>query len=154
MPSPRLMVGRHSCSNAVYAITSVIRGRRPLLTDGRHASVVMREFARCEEECRVDNVAWVVMPDHIHWLFRLREGAIAASVQAFKSRTARGINDLRASSGPVWQAGYYDHRIRDEEDLAVQARYLIANPLRGGLVARLADYPYWYCAWPSTEEDS
>ena len=153
MPSPRLMVGRHSCRNAVYVITSVTRGRKPLLADAGHASLVMREFARCEEECRIDNVAWVVMPDHIHWILRLREGAIGASVQAFKSRTARGINDLRASCGPVWQAGYYDHCIRDEADLAVQAHYVIANPLRRGLVTRLADYPYWYCAWLRTEED-
>lgn len=153
MPSPRLTVGRHSCRNAAYAITSVIRGRKPLLADAGHASLVMREFARCEDEGRVDNVAWVVMPDHIHWLFRLREGAIGASVQAFKSRTARGINDLRASSGPVWQAGYYDHCIRDEEDLTAQARYLITNPLRRGLVARLADYPYWHCAWLRAGED-
>jgi len=147
------MVGRHSCIGAVYAITSIVRGRAPLLADASSARLVMQELCRCEAEQRVDNLAWVVMPDHVHWLFRLRHGTLGTHVQAFKSRVARGFNDLRTTSGPVWQAGYYDHRVRDHEDLVEQARYIVANPLRRGLVSRLDDYPYWYCAWIRTEED-
>lgn len=147
------MIGRHSSSRAIYAITSVIRGRAPLLADAGNAALTMQELARCEAEQRVGNIAWVVMPDHVHWLFQLRQGALGSSVQAFKSRVARGINQTCASCGPVWQAGYYDHRIRDDEDLATQVRYLVANPLRRGVVARLADYPYWYCTWISGDED-
>lgn len=147
------MIGRHSCNGAIYTITAVIRGRAPLLADASNATVVMQELARCEAEQRVDNLAWVVMPDHVHWLFQLREGALGTSVQAFKSRVARRLNETRMSSGPVWQAGYYDHRARHDEDLAAQARYLVANPLRRGLVARLEDYPYWYCRWIHGEED-
>ena len=65
----------------------------------------MQELCRCEAEQRVDNLAWVVMPDHVHGLFRLRRGTLGTHVQAFKSRVARGFNDLRTTSGPVWQAG-------------------------------------------------
>lgn len=153
MPSPRLMTGRRSCIDAFYTITSVTCGREPLFAAASNATLVMRELARCEAEQRVANLAWVVMPDHVHWLFQLRQGTLGASVQAFKSRVARGVNGLRVFSGPVWQAGYYDHRIRNEEDLAVQARYLVANPLRRGLVTCLGDYPYWYCAWIRGEDD-
>jgi REP element-mobilizing transposase RayT len=91
------MIGRHSSSRAIYAVTSVIRGRAPLLADARNAALTMQELARCEAEQRVGNIAWVVMPDHVHWLFQLRRGALGSSVQAFKSRVARGINQACAS---------------------------------------------------------
>ena len=153
MPSPRLLLGRHSCRDAVYAVTSVVHGRAPLFSEDRLAHFVAQELVRCHDEGRVGNLAWVVMPDHVHWLFRLRQGALAASVQAFKSRAARAINGMRRTGGPVWQAGYYEHRIRDDEDVRVQARYIVANPRRCGMVDRLADYPHWYCVWASDEAD-
>ena len=153
MPSPRLLVGRHSCADAVYAVTSVVQGRVPLFTVDRLAHVVAEELTRCHDEHRVENLAWIVMPDHVHWLFQLKEGTLAASVQAFKSRAVRRINGMRGTSGLVWQAGYYEHRVRGDEDVSAQARYIVANPQRCGMVDRMADYPHWYCAWASGEAD-
>jgi hypothetical protein len=49
------------------------------------------------------------------------------------------------SGGAVWQAGCYDHRPRSDEGLAKQARYIIENPLRKGLVRDWRDYPYAWC---------
>jgi REP element-mobilizing transposase RayT len=48
---------------------------------------------------------------------------------------------------PVWQNGFHDHALRQEEDLAEVARYIVANPLRAGLVERLGDYPHWHAIW-------
>jgi len=52
-----------------------------------------------------------------------------------------------ADRGPVWQKGYYDHALRDEENLAAVARYIVANPLRAGLARNVADYPLWDAVW-------
>ena len=93
------------------------------------------------------------MPDHIHWLFELREGTLGRHMQAFKSRSARAINQLRGMSDPVWQPGFYDHRIGSEKDLRHHARYIIANPLRTGLAERIEDYPYWHCRWITAQGD-
>lgn len=87
------------------------------------------------------------MPDHPHIVLRLSHRPLSRAIQAFKSRTARAINLPRGTTGPVWQAGFYDHCIRDDEALLRQARYVIENPLRRGLVARCEDYPYWWCRW-------
>ena len=43
--------------------------------------------------------------------------------------------------------GYHEHALRDEQQLLVTARYLVANPLRAGLVTRLGDYPFWNAIW-------
>ena len=48
---------------------------------------------------------------------------------------------------PIWQAGYYDHALRIEEDIQTVARYIVANPIRAGLVQKIADYPHWDAVW-------
>ncbi|MNN75503.1 hypothetical protein D3C81_1918110 [compost metagenome] len=50
-------------------------------------------------------------------------------------------------TGKVWQSGYHDHALRRDEDLKAAARYLVANPLRAGLVKSVRDYPFWNAVW-------
>jgi hypothetical protein len=47
----------------------------------------------------------------------------------------------------VWQTGYHDHALRREEDIVQVSRYVVANPLRAGLVELLGDYPLWDAAF-------
>ncbi|MEG2798132.1 MAG: transposase, partial [Pseudomonas sp.] len=51
------------------------------------------------------------------------------------------------SFGTIWQKGYFDRALRREEDLKVMARYIIANPLRAGLVEHIGQYPLWDAIW-------
>jgi REP element-mobilizing transposase RayT len=87
------------------------------------------------------------MPDHMHWLFELRAGTLATCMQRFKSLSARALRAAGRSGGAVWQAGYYDHRLRSEGDLTKQARYIVENPVRKGLVCDWRDYPYAWCRY-------
>ncbi|MDQ3618455.1 MAG: transposase [Pseudomonadota bacterium] len=147
MASPKLHRGRHSLVGAYYTVTAVARDRQPFLTGALPARALSDELRISADEGATEPIAWVIMPDHIHWLFRLRQGSLGSCVQRFKSRSARSVNVACNSKGTVWQAGYYDHRLRDEEDLATQARYIIANPVRRGLVQRIEAYPHWRCRW-------
>jgi len=47
----------------------------------------------------------------------------------------------------VWMSGFHEQALRKEEDLAAVARYVVANPLRAGLVDKLANYPLWDAVW-------
>jgi REP element-mobilizing transposase RayT len=89
------------------------------------------------------------MPDHLHWLVVLGEQETLASlVRSLKSFTGRLVNMRRGAPGtPVWQAGYHDHAVRAEEDIRAVARYLVANPLRAGLVSDIGAYPHWDAIW-------
>jgi hypothetical protein len=49
--------------------------------------------------------------------------------------------------GPVWQKAFYDHALRKDEDVKKMARYIIANPMRQGLVKKIDDYPLWDAIW-------
>lgn len=56
-----------------------------------------------------------------------------ATVSASKSR--------RREKG-VWQRRFWEHRIRDEEDLARHVDYIHFNPVKHGLVSQVGDWPY------------
>ncbi|MBB4592801.1 hypothetical protein FHR61_000481 [Xanthomonas arboricola] len=44
-------------------------------------------------------------------------------------------------------ARHHDRALRKDDDLRIVARYLIANPLRAGMVERVGDYPFWDAIW-------
>ncbi len=142
--------GRVSERGRCYSVTTVTSRRIPWFRApacARAAILVLRDTART---CRVTTVAWVLMPDHLHWLFALDcDVALADVMRRFKSRSAQAVNRVLDRTGPVWQRAYYDHALRRDEDLRRAARYVIENPLRAGLVPRLGDYPYWDSVWAS-----
>ncbi|MBK5353608.1 transposase [Pseudomonas sp. TH41] len=143
----RLRTGRHSEAGRIYLLTAVTHERQSIFKDWRTGRLVVHEFRRAEEAANATSIAWVVMPDHIHWLVELHNGDLPKLMQVTKSRCARLINQARGFSAPVWQKGYFDRALRRDEDLKAAARYIIANPLRAGLVARIGDYPLWDAMW-------
>ncbi|MHC1651724.1 REP-associated tyrosine transposase [Stenotrophomonas maltophilia] len=148
MPSPRLLIGRRSIIGNVYAITRVCRDRCRIFDDPGHAHIVMQVLEALDDQGLTTSFAWVIMPDHLHWLVQLREKSLGYCVQRFKSRSGLLINQHRRSAGAVWHAGCYDHAIRSEESLRKHARYILANPIRAGLATRLGECPYGWCRWP------
>ena len=96
--------------------------------------------------------AFVIMPNHIHGIIHLidtqpveadfvRAGlrpaptnirhGLSEIIRAFKSFSARKINELRATPGlHLWQRNYYEHIIRSEKALAHIQEYILTNPLR------------------------
>ncbi len=57
-------------------------------------------------EDRTETLAFVVMPDHVHWLFRLLDDAsLSDVVRRFKGLSARRVNDKLNRQGSVWQRG-------------------------------------------------
>ena len=78
--------------------------------------------------------AFVVMPNHVHGIIVLNGDAspvpsLPAVVGAFKSDTARRINNIRGVRGiPVWQRSFHDQIIRDDRHLDDVRAYITANP--------------------------
>lgn len=63
--------GRHSESGQVYLVTAVTEQRTPLFNDPYLARALVREMRRLDDLRNVNSLAWVVMPDHLHWLIEL-----------------------------------------------------------------------------------
>ena len=148
MPSDDLLRGRVSRTGQIYHIMTTTEGRAPLFRDFTVARLVIAEMRRLEEQNLLHSIAWVLMPDHLHWLLQLNGPmAISTVIKVLKGRSARQLGFLLPDSQPVWQKGFHDHALRREEDVRKVARYIVANPLRAGLVEQIGDYPLWDARW-------
>ncbi len=145
--SDQLRMGRFSESERIYLLTSTVRGRQPIFADVTLGRLLVAELRSAQADALVESLAWVVMPDHLHWLLVLKRGSVSDLMRRVKGRSARRINSTLTCRGRVWQDGYHDRAVRREEDVLPVARYIVANPLRAGLVERLGDYPLWDAVW-------
>ncbi len=143
----RLRRGRFSEPGRLYLLTSVTEHRTPILTDLRLARLLVAEFRHAQQASTARSLAWVVMPDHFHWLMELQQTTLSSVMRQLKSRSTCAINKACLRSGRLWQAGFHDRALRHEEDVRAIARYIIANPLRAGLVQKIGDYPHWDAVW-------
>ena len=140
--SRNLRRGRFSQAGQIYLLTMVGVGRALLFGDFFAARCVVRAMHEPSVVSVAETLAFVVMPDHVHWLVQLKDGAsLGEVVRRLKARVSLVLG------APVWQRGFHDHALRRDEDMVAVARYVVANPVRAGLVRRVGDYPHWDAAW-------
>jgi putative transposase len=97
-------------------------------------------------------IAWVVLPEHMHWIWRLPEGDadFATRWRRIKTDFSRGVSKterrstVRLARGErgIWQRRYWEHAIRDDLDLQRHIDYIHFNPVKHGRVGRAVDWPY------------
>ena len=140
--------GRITEPGRLYVVTTTTLGRTPHFTDHARATAVARQFVanRCVAPSWL--WCWVLMPDHWHGLVELDEvDTLAGVMRRMKANTSRAANGAGERIGRIWSRAYHDRAIRSDESIIGAARYIVANPKRAGLVARVGDYPYWDAAW-------
>jgi REP element-mobilizing transposase RayT len=83
---------------------------------------------------RYRHFAWCVMPNHVHSVFRALPGfELPEIVRSWKGFSSRMANRILNRSGVFWEREYYDHLIRDNEELERAVKYVKDNPARAGL---------------------
>jgi putative transposase len=147
--------GRVSIPGVTYLVTTVVNKRKPLFNDYRLGRIVVNALRYHSEKGDAESLAFVIMPDHLHWLFALT-GTVSLSdlISSVKGYSSRQIASFRGRNNapidphePVWQRGFYDHAVRDEEDIRSAARYLVMNPIRAEIVSNIWDYSLWDAIW-------
>jgi REP element-mobilizing transposase RayT len=128
MTRDSLLTGRVSLPHHAYLVTITTNGRAAHFRDFACGRAVVREMRRLHEENVVGSMAWVLMPDHLHWLFQLGDSmALSEAIRRFKGRSARAVNRHLQRAEAVWQRGFHDHGLRKEEGVQEIARYIVAN---------------------------
>jgi REP element-mobilizing transposase RayT len=128
-------------------LTAVTQHRAPIFSDFQLGRLVVEQLRLAHEERIVTSIAWVVMPDHFHWMLELHDKTLGELMCRIKSRSSLSINKAKGSIGRLWQKGYHDRALRKEENVKNVARYIIQNPLRANLAQRAGDYPLWDAQW-------
>ncbi|TAG10046.1 MAG: leucine--tRNA ligase [Verrucomicrobia bacterium] len=78
--------------------------------------------------------SFVIMPNHVHVLFRLSPDHLLEDViHSWKSFSAKEINKARSTSGEVWQKDYWDRIVRDRDHHDHLQTYIAENPKRARL---------------------
>jgi putative transposase len=95
--------------------------------------------------------AWVVLPDHMHWLWTLPEGDsdFPGRWRAIKIAFSKSLPEaeyrspvmLRRGERGIWQRRYWEHTIRNDRDYAAHMDYIHFNPVKHGLVESVGDWP-------------
>jgi len=147
---------RAAVPGGTYFFTLVTERRQPILTDPdiRQALRQAIETVRLSQPFAID--AWVLLPDHLHAIWRLPPGdadfsnrwrLIKRHVTHACGKTYRRADLLSErrqakGQGTLWQQRFWEHLIHDERDYARHFDYLHGNPLKHGLVARVGDWPW------------
>ena len=140
--SRNLRRGRFSQVGQIYLLTMVGIDRSSVFADFRTARCVVRVLHEPSVVSVAETLAFVVMPDHVHWLVQLSDGVrLGEVVRRFKAKVTVVLGS------PVWQRGFHDHALRTDEDMVEVARYVVANPVRAGFVRRIGDFPHWDAVW-------
>jgi putative transposase len=137
-----------SCGTYFFTVTLADR-RSSALVDHIDALRAAVRATRRSHPFAIDAVA--VLPDHLHIVMTLPDGD--ADFPDRWRLIKRGFTDAVAKAGtPVarhrngehalWQRRFWEHTIRDERDFERHVDYILFNPVKHGLVARVRDWPH------------
>ena len=135
-----------------YFVTTCTYQRQSVFRDAAIVTMVGGEILQSGKLALFEILAYCFMPDHLHLLVtgETADAEFPSFVKLAKQRS--GWRYTRNTGHRLWQTGYHERVLRDEEATAEVIRYIIANPVRGGLVVRPCDYPFWGSATYSREE--
>ncbi len=113
-------------------VTSVTYLRRPILAENANLMIkVLDEFSK---RLQINILAYSILPDHIHLLVDCNGNDLSKIMQkmkfSFTKRFKYGQNNRKAK---VWQSRFWDHIIRDQNDMNRHIDYIHYNPVKHGL---------------------
>ena len=126
----------------ICSITVAVRNRRPVFGDVRVAAVAVDVLRQQAAKAGVAIYGYCVMPDHVHMVLSPSPDCdIVCFVGEFKNLVQRAAWQVGVK-GSFWQASFWDHFLRAEEQLERVVEYVLDNPVRQGLAAERRDYPF------------
>jgi len=121
-------------SNGAYFVTICACDRAARFREDEKAIIVRELNALPRRFSGVTIDTHAIMPDHLHVIFLFVEcnWSLPRVVQAFKSLSTAGIKE-HSPRWRVWQRGYYDRIIRNDQKLAALREYIVNNPIAADL---------------------
>jgi putative transposase len=147
---------RATVDGGTFFVTVVTYRRRRFLTDPEPRQWLRKAIETTRADHPFDIDAWVLLPDHLHCLWTLPQGDADYATRwvLIKGRFTKQAKALfqredwvteskrKHREGTVWQRRFWEHSIRDERDFEAHLSYIHFNPVKHGLVERVADWPF------------
>ncbi|MBN1212958.1 MAG: transposase [candidate division Zixibacteria bacterium] len=133
-------IRRFKNANQIYFLTHITYKRKPILLE--NVNLLWDAVKFVKSNINFEMTAWAILPDHFHMIIDPYNNDISEIVKKIKLKFSglyRSKNNLK--SGRLWQYRFWDHVIRDEEDLSRHLDYIHYNPVKHGLTSN----PHEYC---------
>lgn len=143
-----------------YFETMTTAGRHAWFRDGEIVGYCIKALKNACETEGFALEAYCFMPDHVHLLARADvESDLVRLVHRLKQQTGWWFRNRYVTGGlkasptspaerpSLWQTSYYDHVLRQDEDMRDVIRYMLENPIRAGLAASAGEHPYAWSAY-------
>ena len=136
-------------TGARYFFTVVTAKRKPLLVE--HIDCLKNAFRLCLKRHPFEIEAIVVLPDHLHTLWKLPEGdddfskrwmVIKRNFSTGFINLNPGTSQIKKREKGIWQRRFWEHYIRDERDWINHFNYIHFNPVKHGYVESPEDWPH------------
>jgi putative transposase len=126
-------------SDRTFFVTTITAHRQPIFRREATSNVLIETLTHYRDDRKYRLHEFVVMPDHVHLLLTpAEEISLERALQFIKG----GFSFRLKFGGPVWQASFSNHRVRDPEDYENHREYIRMNPVRARLAERPEEYPY------------
>lgn len=137
-----------------FFFTLVTYQRHPILSSPGNIQILKNAFKYTLDRYPFSIVASVILPDHMHFIWMLPEDSSDYSTRwrlikshftrnwHGKSSTSESISRRQKGEADVWQRRFWEHLIRDENDLSNHVEYIHYNPVKHGLVKAPAEWKY------------
>jgi putative transposase len=141
----RARIHRLYIPNSLYFIVAVTRERHPIFVEQSDVDLLRHTMRRAKEIYPFAMRAYVFLPEHLHLLIQVLGSTtiseVLHSIQrnfTLNYKQAHGITHKTS----LWQRGFWDHVIRDDQDLANHFHYVHYNPVKHGHVEKPEDYAH------------
>ncbi len=145
---------RSQAKGATFFFTVVTDKRKSLFYTEENITLINEAFEHIRSKYPFTVDAYVILPDHIHYIWTLPEHDCDFSIRwrliktYFTKRCLKSLKEsgnaskLSKAEHGVWQRRFWEHRIRDENDFARHVDYIHYNPVKHGLVASPSDWAH------------
>jgi putative transposase len=130
-------IRRYYSAGQIVFITQIVKDRKPLFRDPEMITLLNDIFINVNKLHPFLMLAHVILPDHFHILIRPEgESNFSQIMHSLKSNFTREYKRKLHETGSVhvWQKRFWDHVIRDEQDLENHIFYIHYNPVKHGYV--------------------
>jgi len=137
-------IRRFYIPNAIVFITCVTKDRYPYLKSKKDVDLFLATLSKVKEIISFELLAYVVLPDHFHWLMKVNKptgnfSKVMHSVKRNFTHNYKQVHNIQRTIN-IWQRGFWDHVIRDERDLELHFDCIHWNPIKHGYVTQPEDW--------------
>ena len=127
---------------ALYHVLSRGNGRQDIFLSDKDRHLFLELVQEFSERFQIEVYAYVMMGNHYHLLFKTPKGNLSKGMQWFGTTYTRRFNLLNNQSGHLFQGRFKSIIVENDAYLLRLSCYIHRNPLRAGIVDRLAEFKW------------